>query len=509
MPKIAVRRRFQPVLALLTLGVALAIGLAGWSTPAHAVPYVYVTNEFGGSISQYEIGAAEALRPLGPGTVGGLTSPRGIAVGPDGRVVYVVDAGLLGGAGTLVQYRVGPGGALSTMSTAPLPQGRVVNGVAVSRDGRSVYVTSVTDGVLQFDAGSDRPLRAKTPAAAVAPGARAVAVSPDGRSLYAAGNSLAVFQFNVENDGRLTRKGSGNVPAPDGAAAMAVHPDGRSLYVVYDRGDLPPLRFPLDAGGAGGQPREIEGIIGERAIAVSRDGRSLYMTPNESPATIAPYDIGPDGSPSAKRPRRVAAAGALGTALALSPSGRSLYATGTGIPPSSAAGSVSQFDVDSGGLLSPKSSPTVAAGVGPVGIAVTPVVATSGRDVLTGSAGDERICGLGGADLVRGLGGDDALFGDRCGARVSAAAAAAGGDRLLGGRGDDDLFGGPGRDRLSGGPGRDRLAGGPGPDTLTAGAQRDVVDARGGGRDLVICGSGRDTVRADDRDRLRGCELVR
>ena len=29
-----------------------------------------------------------------------------------------------------------------------------------------------------------------------------------------------------------------------------------------------------------------------------------------------------------------------------------------------------------------------------------------------------------------------------------------------------------------------------------------------GGRDRVLCGSGRDTVIADQRDRLRGCERV-
>lgn len=48
-----------------------------------------------------------------------------------------------------------------------------------------------------------------------------------------------------------------------------------------------------------------------------------------------------------------------------------------------------------------------------------------------------------------------------------------------------------------------------GPETFDMGAGSDVVDARGGGRDTVNCGSGRDTVYADKNDRVnRDCERV-
>jgi uncharacterized repeat protein (TIGR01451 family) len=74
------------------------------------------------------------------------------------------------------------------------------------------------------------------------------------------------------------------------------------------------------------------------------------------------------------------------------------------------------------------------------------------------------------------------------------------GDRLSGGRGRDTIQGRGGADCLKGGPGRDTISGGTG---------NDVIDARDGAVDRVSCGPGRDTVRADRRDRLRGCERRR
>ena len=121
-------------------------------------------------------------------------------------------------------------------------------------------------------------------------------------------------------------------------------------------------------------------------------------------------------------------------------------------------------------------------------------VGTSGADSLVG--------GLAG-DRLTGLAGDDSLFGD------------AGDDCLVGGRGDDWLAGGAGRDSLSGGADDDVLIGGPDADVVSvgggsnrvkAGAGNDRVSARNNRVDRIDCGAGRDTVKADKRDKLKGCE---
>jgi Ca2+-binding RTX toxin-like protein len=91
------------------------------------------------------------------------------------------------------------------------------------------------------------------------------------------------------------------------------------------------------------------------------------------------------------------------------------------------------------------------------------------------------------------------------------------GDRLVGGAGKDWLRGFAGPDRLWARGGADRLEGGAGPDLLVPGGGRDLLrggagadraDLRDGRGDLLWCGRGRDTVRADARDVLIGCELV-
>ncbi len=43
---------------------------------------------------------------------------------------------------------------------------------------------------------------------------------------------------------------------------------------------------------------------------------------------------------------------------------------------------------------------------------------------------------------------------------------------------------------------------------MNAGSGNDRIDARGGGADLINCGSGRDTALIDRDDATRGCERV-
>ena len=85
------------------------------------------------------------------------------------------------------------------------------------------------------------------------------------------------------------------------------------------------------------------------------------------------------------------------------------------------------------------------------------------------------------------------------GRQADVIASADGGGILWGGRGDDTITGGRGFELIEAGRGNDRVRAGKGPDGIS------VVD---GFPDRVNCGGGRDAVRADARDRLRGCEHV-
>jgi len=129
----------------------------------------------------------------------------------------------------------------------------------------------------------------------------------------------------------------------------------------------------------------------------------------------------------------------------------------------------------------------------------------SGADMLDGGDDDDRLVGGTGADTLLGSDGDDQLFGATGGDVLRGGS---GRDRLAGGSGKDRLIGGSGNDRLFGESGNDRIDGGSGRNHIDAGSGNDVIDARNGRSDTILCGTGRDTVRADPADRVSSCERV-
>jgi Tol biopolymer transport system component len=138
------------------------------------------------------------------------------------------------------------------------------------------------------------------------------------------------------------------------------------------------------------------------------------------------------------------------------------------------------------GTNSAASTPTKAVAPNPAACSNV-FTGTSKRDVFRGTRGGDRFAGLRGNDILSG--------GPRA-------------DCLSGGKGKDRISGGTGRDRLSGGPGKDKIRGGKGRDRVSGGGRNDTINVVDGKRDRVNCGKGHDTVRADKKDRLRGCEQV-
>jgi Ca2+-binding RTX toxin-like protein len=125
------------------------------------------------------------------------------------------------------------------------------------------------------------------------------------------------------------------------------------------------------------------------------------------------------------------------------------------------------------------------------------IFALGGNDVVFGMAGNDLLDGGPGDDNLNGGPGRDRLKGQK------------GDDVLTGGDGNDVLIGGPGKDKLNGGKGNDTLIGNGGKDSLVGGPGNDTINSRDGVGELVKCGSGKDKVRADKKDRLSGCESIR
>ena len=146
-----------------------------------------------------------------PGSGTPLSTPTGVAVSPDGASVYAVSFD-----GTVSHFFANPA------------QGQLSWDGCVSDDGSAGTCADVP--------GTGAPLA----------GATGVAVSPDGRSLYVASQtSNAISFFSIAPQGQLTFQGClsdnaipGCVDPPgqpiEGADDVAVSPDGGSVYVTGD-----------------------------------------------------------------------------------------------------------------------------------------------------------------------------------------------------------------------------------------------------------------------------------
>ncbi|MFD7440738.1 serine/threonine-protein kinase, partial [Streptomyces sp. NPDC059909] len=188
-------------------------------------------------------------------------SPAGVAVSPDGRRVYVTNFS---------------SDSVSVIDTAtnrtvdePIPVGNSPSGVAVSPDGRRVYVTNNDSAsVSVIDATKNRTMGNPIPVGDTPEG---VAVSRDGRVYVANGKSDSVSVIDP-----ATNRTMGN-PIPVGRfpAGVAVSPDGRRVYVTSMK---PASVSVIDTAKnrTVGSPIPVEKR--PTGVAVSPDGHQVYVT---------------------------------------------------------------------------------------------------------------------------------------------------------------------------------------------------------------------------------------
>jgi Ca2+-binding RTX toxin-like protein len=354
-------------------------------------------------------------------------------------------------------------------------------GVTVSPDGKSVYVASRTSqavaafvrdtdsgGLAQF-AGTAGCVSETGGGGECADGkalgtASSVAVSPDGRSVYVGspGSSAVAVFARSPSSGVLTQlagtagcvsdTGTGGQCA-DGkalnlAVSVAISPDGRSAYAAANSSsagglaafavEAPPAPKPKpNPTSAPTAPPKATGVLGSAS-------KTINGTPGNDTITGTPGDD-------------VINCGA-GNDTVNAGGGDDVVNCGAG------------NDVIDGGAGDDRIK-------GEAG--KDRVSGGAGKDTADGGAGNDRVSGNEDADRLSGGSGKDRIAGNQGGDRLNGGrgndslAGGSGADRLSGGSGKDKLAGGSGNDRLAGGSGKDRLAGGAGRDGLSGGAGRD------------------------------------
>jgi len=329
---------------LSLLAPAMAAPAFGQSTRPRVL---YVSNEGiepgSGTVSMFTVdrqtGALSQGKPVAAGV-----GPAGVVASPDGRFLYVADVD----GGQMLVYGVGKSGELTALQTVQANGDPF--GLAMAPDGRTLYATAPAtdpvpgqepepDQVAVFPVGPDGRLGRQV--SVTTPGGkhpRSVAVSPDGRFVYvtnglrdpAVPGTLAVFA--VTGDGTLPLKLLTSIEIGRFGAGITISPDGRFLYAEsqatnqvrgYRRGadglltEVPGSPF--------ASPDDPEGIVitpDAQNIYVGATGQTPQGTPG-GPGEVQAFRARPGGGLG---PARLFAAGQLPNSLILSPSARFLYA---------------------------------------------------------------------------------------------------------------------------------------------------------------------------------------
>jgi DNA-binding beta-propeller fold protein YncE len=189
---------------------------------------LYATDAVDASLSQFSIGASGTLSPKTPAAVGAGNTPLAVAVSPNNQSVYVVN----NFNNTVSQYTSGAGGKLWPKTPVTVPTGHYPDGVAVSPDGQSLYVANSYSGegrngtISQYNVGPGGKLSPKSPATVAAGrGPKGLALTPNGKSMYVAntdGNNL--WQYNVGPGGKLSPKSPARVATGTWPVGVAVSP---------------------------------------------------------------------------------------------------------------------------------------------------------------------------------------------------------------------------------------------------------------------------------------------
>jgi DNA-binding beta-propeller fold protein YncE len=189
---------------------------------------VYIADGFSEDVVQYDVGAGGALTPKSVSPVPAGEEAAGIAISPDGRSLYVA----VYGTGSVFQYDIGAGGVLSAKSRASIPAGEGAYAIAISPDGHSLYVANDEGGeaeaISQYDIGPGGLLSPKPQAFVAAPtfGAEGIAMTPDGRNVYLAGEgALLLAQYDVGPGGTLSAKSPPSVTAGHTPWGVVATPD--------------------------------------------------------------------------------------------------------------------------------------------------------------------------------------------------------------------------------------------------------------------------------------------
>ena len=260
----------------LLAGLLAVVPLPAAHAAAVAPPTVYVTNVRDNTVTPINAttkAAGDAI-PVG-------TGPAAVAISPDGRTAYVYN--FYGETVTPIPVGSTTPGKAITVGTAFQPQSGdpAFPHIVITPDGKTAYVADKASGnVVPIDLATNT---AGTPIAVAGP--NGLAVSPDSKTVYVTSGDTIV-PITTANNATASPIA---LTANSSPAAIAITPDGKTAYVANESDDtVTPITL---ASKAVGTPIHLETGAGAVGIAITPDGKTAYVadsgTGNVTPITLA------------------------------------------------------------------------------------------------------------------------------------------------------------------------------------------------------------------------------
>jgi YVTN family beta-propeller protein len=257
----------KPMKKHFPLILAAALMTLLLSSSVHASLVAFTSNVRENTISLINVSDGSVLETIAVGR-----GPQGVALSPDGRYLYVANQ------------------LDDTISVLSVPDTRFIKNIpaqggpvaiAVSPDGGIIFVSCYSSGLVTVLRADDGAVISTIP---VGEGAAGLSLSSDGKHLYAANRTegtIAIIQTSDYTVAMVIDLG-----AAFGPSGVRISPGGDSLYVtgywsngvaVIDRGDHRIRRM-------------IETGKGPSGIAFTPDGRYAYVK-NEHDGTLSVIDV--------------------------------------------------------------------------------------------------------------------------------------------------------------------------------------------------------------------------